>query len=90
MPFFRGGFADTMFDAAMPMDAMAAPAMAFASAPMESPVMMEVVAAVEQSSPPQTQKPVTKVRKLFPETWLWTNTSVGYVTNLDLFHDRTI
>lgn len=56
-------------DDGIPMMAMAAPGAAMGGA------------AVRRQSGVVSQelKPVTKTRKLFPETWIWTNKTVGYV-----------
>ena len=66
MPWFnrRGG----------PMMMMAAPAMANVRGPM----IMEK--SVAPPPTPAALAPVKTVRKHFPETWLWENTEVAYVT----------
>lgn len=32
------------------------------------------------SGSPAKTSPVTRIRKVFPETWLWTNSSIGYIS----------
>lgn len=66
---FCKGHGPWIMDDAIPMMAMAAPGAAMGGA------------AVRKTSGPPSQelKPATKTRKLFPETWIWTNRSVGYV-----------
>ncbi|KAK3100032.1 hypothetical protein FSP39_013711 [Pinctada imbricata] len=68
---FRGGMmAD--FGGPRMMFAMAAPA----------PVMAMNVKSAPPPAAPSKPKPVQKVRKLFPETWLWTNSTVGMALDL--------
>ena len=31
-------------------------------------------------------KEVGRVRQIFPETWLWTNKTIGYLKNIIAFH----
>lgn len=52
-------------------------AIAFAGAPMPMMAVQNSPPEMAEMARPDTLKAVTKIRKIFPETWLWQNETLG-------------
>lgn len=51
-------------------------------AEMDVDMKVAAVPAMAAAPPPNAMQDTTVVRKTFPETWLWTNNTAGYVTTI--------